>query len=611
LKQREDVYRDLVTRLFSRRTKRWNNSPALDSIVDLVVEHCQTENVVVLADNKAQIDELETQLEAVLSDSIPLFVVTGSLGREAQRERLDEFDRPEGSGVLFGTGDLIGEGVDMQYASVAINMATGGVNADLVQRIGRVLRNPVDEPKHAIFYNVVGVPPSVEAAVPREDGRHILEKAAAFCALGARFDKLPGFARANQIDATTLTTLLRAGAEFVGELDSDGSYEWPEAEVKRESLEEFVDLVLQDFEDADEILAAWEDWSLAQSGRGESLESSRGGGDTSESSTRSPTADDEPELEAEVEDLVAAGEVGGETSEESITETERDCIRDIVNLQPTKIAEFQRRWDLDDGSAVHQYLESKLGDYYYLDDDNLIWATDSALELVNESTERSRNGDSESPEGEEDTSYPRTDRPEGARVSRGDVIGGLRSLADELGALPQPDDIDEHAAFGSSAVTAHFETVSEALQVAGVDELVSNERPSEPAPETSRSTTGDDEIFWDEDANGLRVTEDSASQDGSTEDDGCEESQLDQKIDEWKSQLLDLTRRNKLVSFKSTKTKSLPLDDCDPETLAESLFEGEDVYIQKRREGGAGDQSRSWPTTWRDRPESRTRRRIR
>jgi len=59
-------------------------------------------------------------------------------------------------------------------------------------------------------------------------------------------------------------------------------------------------------------------------------------------------------------------------------------------------------------------------------------------------------------------------------------------------------------------------------------------------------------------------------------------SPLDKKIDEWKSQLLDLTRRNKLISFKPTKTKSLPFEETDPIAIASQLANGEDLYIRKQ-----------------------------
>jgi len=53
-------------------------------------------------------------------------------------------------------------------------------------------------------------------------------------------------------------------------------------------------------------------------------------------------------------------------------------LEDLVELQPTKNAELQERWDMDSGSEVHAYLESELKEYYYRNEDSLICATPEA-----------------------------------------------------------------------------------------------------------------------------------------------------------------------------------------------------------------------------------------
>lgn len=65
-----------------------------------------------------------------------------------------------------------------------------------------------------------------------------------------------------------------------------------------------------------------------------------------------------------------------------MSDEDRERLADVVRLQPTKNAELQERWGMDSGSAVHQYLESTLGEYYYRDDDSLIRATEEAHDLV-------------------------------------------------------------------------------------------------------------------------------------------------------------------------------------------------------------------------------------
>src|SRR6056297_3422542 len=66
----------------------------------------------------------------------------------------------------------------------------------------------------------------------------------------------------------------------------------------------------------------------------------------------------------------------------TLSEDARDRLADVVQLQPTKNSELQKRWSLESGSEVHQYLESELSEYYYRDDNSLIRATPEAAELV-------------------------------------------------------------------------------------------------------------------------------------------------------------------------------------------------------------------------------------
>jgi hypothetical protein len=78
------------------------------------------------------------------------------------------------------------------------------VNASLVQRIGRVLRNPSGA-NRAQFYQVITLPATPDARLAGEDGRRLLRRASEFRALGARFRELPGFVA---VDATSKSALL-------------------------------------------------------------------------------------------------------------------------------------------------------------------------------------------------------------------------------------------------------------------------------------------------------------------------------------------------------------------------------------------------------------------
>jgi hypothetical protein len=66
----------------------------------------------------------------------------------------------------------------------------------------------------------------------------------------------------------------------------------------------------------------------------------------------------------------------------SLSEQARERLEELVALQPTKNAELIDRWGLEDGSAVHQYLESELKEYYYRDENSLIRASEAAYDLL-------------------------------------------------------------------------------------------------------------------------------------------------------------------------------------------------------------------------------------
>ncbi|QDX41193.1 DUF5797 family protein [Salarchaeum sp. JOR-1] len=520
LKQEDDAFRDLVTRLFSRRTKQWNLSPTLDVVVNLVVEHHTTEKVVVLADSNAQVEELESRITDVVANPSSVYLVSGSQSRGEQLETIEEFDEPESSGVLIGTGDLLGEGVDMQHASVAINMATGGVNQELVQRIGRVLRNPDDTPKHAMFYNVVGVPPTEDAAIPREDGKQIIEQAAGFCSLGHRFDKLPGFALSGPIDGDVVGTLLGEGAQFIDSLDADGEYEWDKEIINQADLTALHDAVQAADDDVETILGEWEEYAWEHSEDNPPL--------TDETDTNGPaeTADDKSQNEQSV--------VKSESSDaETLSATKRNRIEDLVRLQPTKNAALQDRWGLSSGSDVHEYLQSELADYHFRDSDSLIWASDKAESLVkgdSPTEETTQSKSDSSTETESNQEHPTEDdlldeirrlktelgevptkiemmnrgeyaisqfenafgswsdaireagfEPKGSQQStytREDVLSGLREVATTLEKSPSVNDINEHAPFSATVVYNYFDSIGDARRAAGVDQLDDSGEPT-------------------------------------------------------------------------------------------------------------------------------------
>ncbi len=68
----------------------------------------------------------------------------------------------------------------------------------------------------------------------------------------------------------------------------------------------------------------------------------------------------------------------------SLSAEQQRRIADLVELSPTKNSELQDRWGLESGSAVHQYLETELKDYYYRDENSLIRATPAATDVLDD-----------------------------------------------------------------------------------------------------------------------------------------------------------------------------------------------------------------------------------
>jgi superfamily II DNA or RNA helicase/very-short-patch-repair endonuclease len=676
LKGSDEKFSELVTRLFSRHTKQWSLSPKLEAVTSLVQEHHTSQKVVVLADSKAQVEELCKRLEEAIERPGIVYQVTGELERSEQLSTIEAFDEPETGGILVGTGRLLGEGVDMRHASVAINMATGGVNQELVQRIGRVLRNPSTQPKHAMFYNVVGVPSSVESGVPREDGRRLIEQAAEFCALGRRFDKLPGFALSAGLEEPVVGEYLEAGGQAIAQLGGAEGYDWDEALAYRQDLVALTEAVENDAGDVETTLGRWEEYAWEHSEETPEIDSSE-------------LTPEEPPDGVKTDD---------ETGDEAAAPTKDELLRSLSRLEaqlgktPTK-AEMQSEGE----QAVGQFEEA-------------FGSWSSALRVAGMSRASGSN----------------------SGYSREEIVGGIRAVTVEVDRKPTTNDIDVHAPFSSSAVYTHFDSLIDAREAAGVasvledtgepagtdaasgagpseadeednshteddsqgregdeqseDRPTDEDSPPEDDPETAQTedettghgigaptrmgggigeptfseasaapsdredesepnTTGEEAGEEDQEstsaATGDRDEEDpeaegaeAAPTDGEQTNDPVEDGgtvhetpdtvgdpatprdvsadtdaeqpgspgapsvggeqdeegepsdsnqpeSMDARIDEWKSQLLDLTRRNALVSFTPTKSKSLPLAEAEPEIIAGRLDASSTLRLRK------------------------------
>ena len=203
--------------LLARKPLRWNTAPDSEAIAALVAEHAPAQKTVVLVrsyDAAAELRSILTERHGISDDAIVAFT-DSSEDRLEKIERFNELSQ----GVIIGPGDLLGTGVDMPDAEVAVNVSRGGVNASLVQRIGRVLRNPTGD-KEATFYHLVAQPLETDAIDAVEDGAQLLERAAEFRALGDTFREVPSY-KAHDDVASTLVTLENEGVKLFERIDDE------------------------------------------------------------------------------------------------------------------------------------------------------------------------------------------------------------------------------------------------------------------------------------------------------------------------------------------------------------------------------------------------------
>ncbi len=202
--------------LLTRKPLLWNLSPDLDAIVRLASDHAPEQKTVILVrsyDAANRVMELLTT-EAGIDEEL-VFGLT-----ESGADRLgivDGFNEADG-GVIVGPGDLLGVGVDLPDAEVAINISKGGANPSLVQRIGRILRNPQGD-KAAQFYHVVPRPTSAAAIDYVEDGAQLLEHAAEYRTLGETFREVPRFRAVESLQGE-LVRLENNGVELLDRIEN-------------------------------------------------------------------------------------------------------------------------------------------------------------------------------------------------------------------------------------------------------------------------------------------------------------------------------------------------------------------------------------------------------
>lgn len=249
-REQSDAFDRLATAAFSRRPRRWQLHPPHDAIRDLVLEHIDDDKCIVLVQSYEQARRIGEDLRAELGEDV---VEVAADSTDAQSEQISRFKERD-TGVLVGPGEVIGVGVDIPDADVAINLSKGGVNASLIQRIGRVLRNPSGDGR-AHFYHLVTLPARPEARLPGEDGRRLLRRASEFRALGSRFRELPAFATIDDSTKPVLAELEVAGS-FATAADHRTVEEITQDDVAQKWLHELLDAISDRGNETDPILPA-------------------------------------------------------------------------------------------------------------------------------------------------------------------------------------------------------------------------------------------------------------------------------------------------------------------------------------------------------------------
>lgn len=235
LKEQDAEFREFASAVMARQLTQYNLSPALSTVVHLVLDYADRHKCVVLLETSEEIQWVASELETRLGDAYDSLVTV--LDDGVDLSAVESFDRDQDHGAIIGVASTLGEGVDIESADVCINRGRGRLSRSLVQRMGRILRNP-DGDKHARFFHVSGVPTREDATLPREDGVTLLETASQLLAWGEGFQARPVF----EVDTETamtehdLETLETAGATAIDEWTPD-HYERPNDDDIREYLE--------------------------------------------------------------------------------------------------------------------------------------------------------------------------------------------------------------------------------------------------------------------------------------------------------------------------------------------------------------------------------------
>lgn len=246
-KERSEDFRVFSSAIKSRQMTKYNLSPDLETVARLVLDHIREKKCVVLLESQDEIDAVENMVSMKLTEEETNQLLLSVSSQQADLlETVESFDHEQDVGALLGTGKTLGEGVDIKTAEVAINRGRGRLSRSLIQRMGRVLRNPTGG-KHAEFYHVVGVPTEAEAMLPEKDGIELLETAAEMVEWGHSLRAPPAFevdSHAGNVE-TVIVELEQAGATAIRDRHPE-HYDPPEDQDTWSRVQKFKSSVLNE-----------------------------------------------------------------------------------------------------------------------------------------------------------------------------------------------------------------------------------------------------------------------------------------------------------------------------------------------------------------------------
>lgn len=272
LKQDFDIYREYLRSINARRTRLWNLTPSFESMADIIEKEAKNKKCLALVSSNDDIRNLKNVLNKETDIDNENIWTVGIEGKEAYQQKnvIDEFDESDRPGVIIGTGKRLGVGVDFLNLEAVVNATSGyKVNKSLVQRMGRMLRDPKGEKEKPVFYNMVPILGDENTRITSMDGRRLLEGAAQYLGLADMTKCKPGsdfgFSIVSNSLKPELIKLENEGREYIEKLISKGSYREPtiigkDSENKKSSITYLKkDILKSDIKENESIIL--EKWS--------------------------------------------------------------------------------------------------------------------------------------------------------------------------------------------------------------------------------------------------------------------------------------------------------------------------------------------------------------